>query len=182
MSKNQAQLGFSATFTRMAFSSSMYWDLTLRLAGRTVPCLSVGQPFKMVVTRSVQISSLEGVVLAFGESFRIGRTEFPPRTLLRRGERSWARVSATGAFEKVLAGLKQGLTDNDSSNRRTAARAAGHLGCSGKPCVPQLIAALKDREESAANAAAQSLKRITGQEFGKDQAAWQRWLTQQGPG
>ena len=64
------------------------------------------------------------------------------------------------------------LYSDDPAERRCAALALGKIG---KPAVEPLIAALKDKDSGVRKDAAEALTKITGKDFGRDQAQWRDW-------
>ena len=57
----------------------------------------------------------------------------------------------------------------------TCAEALGKIGAPAMQAVPELIALLRGSESSFYYSAEHALKAITGQDFGRDAAAWQKW-------
>lgn len=66
------------------------------------------------------------------------------------------------------------LKDKDSYLREIAIAILGEM--KETKAIEPLITALKDEEWNVRNTAAKALKKITGQDFGTDQAKWQQWL------
>jgi hypothetical protein len=50
----------------------------------------------------------------------------------------------------------------------------------GEPAIPALLDALNDDFDRASGNASRALKRITGQDFGTDYAAWRAWCLKTG--
>jgi hypothetical protein len=72
--------------------------------------------------------------------------------------------------DRFIANLK-------NANPRVRQRAALILGMSKEPrAVEPLIGALADGDAAVRDRAAESLAKITGKDFGKDQAKWRQWL------
>ena len=83
---------------------------------------------------------------------------------LRRGSAQDRR-----GVEPVITALK----DENSYVRATAAWALGEI--KDLRAVEPLIAALKEKSHGVRKNAALALKTITGKDFGKDAALWQKW-------
>jgi HEAT repeat protein len=83
-------------------------------------------------------------------------------------------------FSRAVPLLIEALKDEEWSRREGAIRALGDLG--DPASVPPLIAALEDHEgsyadcETNADYAAEALKKLTGEDFGKDVSKWKAWL------
>jgi len=75
--------------------------------------------------------------------------------------------------KEAVPALIEALEDEDLYVRRGAALALGKIGT--KEAVPALIRALEDENSMVCYLAAGALKKITGQNFGKDQSKWQQW-------
>jgi len=65
------------------------------------------------------------------------------------------------------------LEDEDEFVRLSTTVALGDIGA--QEAVPALINALKDEDFMVRNFAAESLTKITGEDFGEDQSKWQQW-------
>ena len=68
------------------------------------------------------------------------------------------------------------LIDKSPDVRRAAATALGILR--DRRAVEPLVAALKDEAPIVRESAVKSLRNITGQDFGEDQAKWREWREQ----
>jgi len=75
---------------------------------------------------------------------------------------------------KVIEGIIATLEDKDGNVRSRAAYALRELKDSR--AVELLIYALKDEDWYVRSAAAQALEKITGKNFGLDEAKWRDWL------
>ncbi|MFQ5788881.1 MAG: HEAT repeat domain-containing protein [Acidobacteriota bacterium] len=73
---------------------------------------------------------------------------------------------------RAIDALIAALRDKDRWTRQSAAGALEHRLAAR--AIEPLIAILDDKREIR-EAAAKSLKRVTGQDLGEDQATWQRW-------
>ncbi|MBI2921661.1 MAG: HEAT repeat domain-containing protein [Planctomycetes bacterium] len=82
-------------------------------------------------------------------------------------------AEASGALEQMLAGDAR---DPVVDPRRAAAKALG--GIRNRASVGPLVAALSDRDPGVARLAADSLRAITGQDFGMDRQAWAKWAAE----
>ncbi|MCF7838257.1 MAG: HEAT repeat domain-containing protein [Candidatus Marinimicrobia bacterium] len=109
-----------------------------------------------------------------------------------RGDPGFAPLLAVGALDKIwlvrLAAVKAlgqvatrmeietlvgALKDPFTEIRVEAAQALGRRG--DERAWEPLINGLKDREAAVRAAHAEALRRLTGQDFGEDRRAWQRW-------
>ncbi len=68
------------------------------------------------------------------------------------------------------------LSSDDPAERSSAAWALGKIG--DKRAVEPLIAVLKDKGSYVRYYASEALTKITGKDFGEDQAQWQKWWEQ----
>jgi len=75
---------------------------------------------------------------------------------------------------KVIEGIIATLKDKDGDVRRAAAWALGEL--KDPRAVEPLISALKDEDVIVRYIAAEALEKITGKNFGVDEAKWRDWL------
>ncbi|KAF0242910.1 MAG: hypothetical protein FD180_3665 [Planctomycetota bacterium] len=66
-------------------------------------------------------------------------------------------------------------SDGDASVRRAAAFALGKI--KGDGAVDALLAAFDDRDPGVQELAAESLRAMTGQKFGRDAEAWRNWAS-----
>jgi hypothetical protein len=72
--------------------------------------------------------------------------------------------------------LVQALEDRSPDVRQRAANALGALGEDASQAVPALVEALDDSSRPVRLAISGALTRITSQDFGQEQSAWQGWL------
>ena len=75
---------------------------------------------------------------------------------------------------KVIEGIIATLKDKDGDVRWWAAKSLGEL--KDPRAVEPLISALKDEDENVRRTAAEALEKITGEDFGEDEAKWRDWL------
>ena len=75
---------------------------------------------------------------------------------------------------KVIEGIIAALKDDDKYGRKGAVIALGEIG--DERAVESLIATLKDEDRYVPSAAAKVLNKITGKDFGQDEAKWRDWL------
>jgi cytochrome c556 len=78
--------------------------------------------------------------------------------------------------ENILVAVKRLLGDTDPSIRLTAAKTAGAL--LDRRMTAGLIRLLNDSEESIRLAGLDSLKKISGKDYGLDENLWKRWETE----
>lgn len=90
----------------------------------------------------------------------------------------WDAAAALGETKdpRAIEPLVTALKDENSYVRMTAARSLGMID--DPRVIDPLIEALKDESHGVKKNAALSLKIRTGQDFGKDPAAWQKWWEQ----
>ncbi|MEK7468190.1 MAG: HEAT repeat domain-containing protein [Planctomycetota bacterium] len=81
-------------------------------------------------------------------------------------------LAIPGASSPIAVHLK---SDPEASVRRAAARALGKL--SDASAVDPLLAAFDDRDLGVQELAAESLRALTGQKFGRDAEAWRTWAS-----
>ena len=86
----------------------------------------------------------------------------------RAAAEALGKIGDKRAVEPLIAAFR----DKDSHVRNNAAEVLGKIG---KPAVEPLIAVLRDKDSHVRNNAAEALRKITGKDFGEDQAQWQRW-------
>ena len=75
---------------------------------------------------------------------------------------------------KVIEGIIAALKDEDKYGRKGAVIALGEIG--DERAVESLIATLKDEDGDVRQAAVEALEKITGKNFGEDEAKWRDWL------
>ena len=119
----------------------------------------------------------KGAVIALGE---IGdeRAVEPLKQALKDKSKDvqiWAafglyKLGDTQKIEFLISALK----DEDRDVRDAAARALGEL--KDPRAVEPLITALKDEDGDVRQAAVEALEKITGKNFGEDEAKWRDWL------
>lgn len=80
-----------------------------------------------------------------------------------------------GAEEGVVPGLAQALAEGEFNTRSAAADGLALIGPDAIDAVPVLIQALQDDEKWIRDRSLLALKSITGEDFGKNAAAWQEW-------
>ena len=90
----------------------------------------------------------------------------------------WDAAAALGETKdpRAVEPLSVALKDENSYVRMTAARSLGMID--DPRVIPPLIEALKEESHGVQKNAALSLKMRTGQDFGKDAEAWQKWWEQ----
>ena len=90
----------------------------------------------------------------------------------------WDAAAALGETKdpRAIDPLSKALHDENSYVRMTAARSLGMI--EDPRVIDPLIQALKDDSHGVKKNAELSLKMRTGQDFGKDPAAWQQWWEQ----
>jgi hypothetical protein len=90
----------------------------------------------------------------------------------------WDAAAALGETKdpRAIEPLRAALKDENSYVRMTAARSLGMID--DPRVIEPLIEALKDESHGVKKNAALSLKIRTGQDFGKDPEAWQKWWKQ----
>jgi len=90
----------------------------------------------------------------------------------------WDAAAALGEIKdpRAIDSLSKALQDENSYVRMTAARSLGMIADAG--VIEPLIQALKDESHGVQKNAVLSLKERTGQDFGKDPEAWQKWWEQ----
>ncbi len=79
----------------------------------------------------------------------------------------------------AVAGLRERLADGDRDVRLAVVASLGRI--EGDDALDSLVEALADPEEQVRTRAARHLVRRTGQDYGEDRVAWDRWLRQSGP-
>ena len=84
-----------------------------------------------------------------------------------------ANLAIPSAAEPIALRLK---SDPEITVRQAAASALGKIR--GEASITPLLAALKDRDAGVQRLAAESLERITGQSFGRDAEAWDKWASE----
>jgi len=106
-------------------------------------------------------------------------------TAALRDKRKEVRVAACEAWAQrkgpaAVAHLSRALAKDDNPDVRHAATRG--LGTLGDPAaVAPLAAALEDRDPALQYLAAESLKEVSGQDFGSDFRAWQQWARGETP-
>ena len=90
----------------------------------------------------------------------------------------WDAAAALGETKdpRAIGPLSVALKDENSYVRMTAARSLGMI--EDARVIEPLIQALKDESHGVQKNAVLSLKERTGQDFGKDPEAWQKWWEQ----
>jgi HEAT repeat protein len=90
----------------------------------------------------------------------------------------WDASAALGETKdpRAIGPLSAALQDENSYVRMTAARSLGMID--DPRVIAPLIQALKDESHGVQKNAVLSLKERTGQDFGKDPEAWQKWWGQ----
>ncbi|UCH21230.1 MAG: HEAT repeat domain-containing protein [Deltaproteobacteria bacterium] len=90
----------------------------------------------------------------------------------------WDAAAALGETKdpRAIGPLSTALKDENSYVRMTAARSLGMID--DPRVIEPLIEALKDESHGVKKNAALSLKKRTGQDFGKDPEAWMKWWQQ----
>jgi HEAT repeat protein len=90
----------------------------------------------------------------------------------------WDAAAALGETKdpRGIGPLSTALKDENSYVRMTAARALGMID--DPRVIDPLIQALRDESHGVQKNALLSLKERTGQDFGKDPQAWQKWWDQ----
>lgn len=86
--------------------------------------------------------------------------------------RALQRLHNPAAVEGLMAALDE-AKEQDAGVRIEAARALGQYA--ERRVVERLIAALRDEKLAVNHATRESLRTLTGQDFGLDRGAWQRW-------
>jgi hypothetical protein len=86
--------------------------------------------------------------------------------------RALQRIHAPRAIDPLLASLDPGV-ESDTAVRANCARALGQYPT--PRVLERLIGALSDQSLAVNWATLESLRTLTGQDFGYDRAAWQRW-------
>lgn len=88
----------------------------------------------------------------------------------------WYAESALGEMKEVRAVEPLIATLKDDDNGYVRAMAAWALGqIKDRRAVEPLIAAITDESSDVKKMAPLALKEITGEDFGKDPAKWQKW-------
>jgi len=83
-----------------------------------------------------------------------------------------------GGVGKAIEFLSMALNEEEAWNiRENITWALGEM--EDKRAIETLITALKDEDRSVRKSAAWSLRKITGQNFGQNQAAWEKWYNKQ---
>jgi hypothetical protein len=80
--------------------------------------------------------------------------------------------------QEVVPALVKALNDESSTVREAAVEALGMIGPDAAEAVPALIQTLR-KSKSARETSARALRLITGQSFGEDAKAWERWWEEQ---
>lgn len=165
---------------------SAVWGQPLKLDDAKVKSLLLGkgihhtvdlQKQKFQSTADVKLD-FEGLGLVFPDRFSISGTKFPARTVIWYKDGAWQTDRGADAFEKVLAKIIKDIEAEYRSDKGISpARAPGEFGPAARAAVPALILALAGNPHVAANAA-ESLKQITNEDFGKDKTKWQVWWKQ----
>jgi HEAT repeat protein len=90
----------------------------------------------------------------------------------------WDTAAALGETKdpRAIESLSAALKDENSYVRMTAARSLGMID--DPRVIDPLIEALRDESHGVKKNAALALKIRTGQDFGKDPDAWQKWWEQ----
>ena len=90
----------------------------------------------------------------------------------------WDAAAALGETKdpRGIGPLSTALKDENSYVRMTAARSLGTID--DPRVIDPLIQALRDESHGVQKNALLSLKERTGQDFGKDPEAWQKWWEQ----
>jgi hypothetical protein len=81
--------------------------------------------------------------------------------------------------EEAIPFVTMALDDEDWEVRMCAAEALGKFGLKAKDTLPALIQTLNDSDSNVGYVAHEALKQITGEDFGYDTSAWQRWWEKQ---
>ena len=84
-----------------------------------------------------------------------------------------ARVALTDIGKSAIGSLITALKDENVTARRNAALTLGEIKHSS--AIEALIAILKDKDSTVQSYSASALKKITGGNFGRDAAKWQKW-------
>jgi HEAT repeat protein len=128
---------------------------------------------------------LIGFVLCLSSTFvagQAGNSDEVDQIIIKLQDDAWqTRWNAAAALGETkdprgIGPLTKALKDENSYVRMTAARSLGMIDDPG--VIEPLIQALKDESHGVQKNALLSLKERTGQDFGKDPAAWQKWWDQ----
>lgn len=168
------------TLVKRRFVWNKYVFKTLELGGHDVAALNAGtRIFAKVVYRRGQPKlrsfGMKNLVLVFNNRVTIGKTTFLSGTVLKRGFTVWEKVTKPNAFEKIVADIAKTVRLGKENDRLIAASALGNLGPLAMKYIPVLIKALGDKGWYVAERASQSLKNLTGQDFGRDHQKWKKW-------
>lgn len=110
----------------------------------------------------------------------------PLRKSLEKDKSAGVRMMAARGLGNIkdkgsLQSLSSFVVDDLSESvRQECAISLGKLGENGG--IPALIQALNDDYKDVQLSAAESLKKLTGQDFGRDAQKWQNWYSSQGGG
>jgi hypothetical protein len=113
-------------------------------------------------------------------------TAFALIQILESDKSSFVRSDAARALgqigrevEEVIPALLRALEDEEEFVREAAARALGDIGPTAIDAVPALIQTMRKPDYFVRKNCAEALKAITGQDFGEDTKAWERWWEEQ---
>jgi hypothetical protein len=141
--------------------------------------IKIGKPAVGPLVASLR--NEDWIIRAFAAAV-LGKIEDPrvvkPLILALKDEDGVVRINATIALggirdSRSVKPLIAALRDEQWRVRMYASRSLGALVDTG--AVDPLIDALNDKVPRVAAAAAEALKRITGEEFGLDPEKWRRW-------
>lgn len=137
--------------------------------------------FKIIFTSLAMMTITFSILAAMGVAQTSGSDEVEQLIKELQNESwqiRWNAAAALGetkdprAIEPLIVALK----DENSYVRMTAARSLGMID--DPRVIEPLIEALKEESHGVRKNAALSLKMRTGQDFGKDPEAWQKWWEQ----
>ncbi len=137
--------------------------------------------YKIIFTPLVAISITFSILTMIGVGPARGADEVE-RLIKELQNESWqVRWDAAAALgetkdPRAVRPLSAALKDENSYVRMTAARSLGMID--DPRVIEPLIEALKEESHGVKKNAALSLKMRTGQDFGKDHQAWQKWWEQ----